>query len=217
MTRNAHFCTLNFCNERKDGIGMELSEFGIGEGISEVIATTQSEKGEPNAAPIGIINRGGYFVRLYKSSKTLSNVLKTHKIAANVSNDAVLFVISAFKNLSREHFTRFQGFPVLRDADAWVIFKCEPACNGEDFFEFKLEVQAARVNRKGVRAINRGLNAIIEATILATRLKVNENDTKEGQKQHILRKIAYYEGIVEKCGGEREKEAMKILKMFVMR
>ena len=98
-----------------------------------------------------------------------------------------------------------------------VIFKCEPACSGEDFFEFKLKVQAAKVNRKGVRAINRGLNAIIEATILATRLKVNENDTKEGQKQRILREIAYYEGIVEKCGGEREKEAMKILKMFVMR
>jgi len=205
------------CSERKDGIGMELSGYGIGEGISEVIATTQSEEGEPNAAPIGIINRKGYFVRLYKGSKTLSNVLKTHKIAANVSNDAVIFVISAFKNLSREYFTRFQGFPVLRDADAWVIFKCEPASSGEDFFEFKLKVQAAKVNRKGVRAINRGLNAIIEATILATRLKVNENDTKEGQKQHILRKIAYYEGIVEKCGGEREKEAMKILKMFVMR
>jgi len=66
-----------------------------------------------------------------------------------------------------------------------------------------------------VRAINRGLNAIIEATILATRLKVNENDTKEGQKQRILRKIAYYDGIVEKCGGEREKEAMKILKKHV--
>ena len=200
------------CSERKDGIGMELSEYGIGEGISEVIATTQSEEREPNAAPIGIINRKGYFVRLYNGSKTLSNVLKTHKIAANVSNDAVLFVISAFKNLSREHFTRFQGFPVLRDADAWVIFKCEPACSGEDFFGFKLKVQAAKVNRKGVRAINRGLNAIIEATILATRLKVNE---KGGQKQRILREIAYYEGIVEKCGGEREKEAMKILKMLM--
>ena len=202
------------CSERKDGIGMELSEYGIGEGISEVIATTQSEEGEPNAAPIGIINREGYFVRLYNGSKTLSNVLKTHKIAANVSNDAVLFVISAFKNLSREYFTRFQGFPVLRDADAWVIFKCEPASSGNDFFEFKLKVQAAKVNKRCVRAINRGLNAIIEATILATRLKVNE---KGGQKQHILRKIAYYERIVEKCGGEREKKAMKILKMFVMR
>jgi len=209
-----HTLITRICSERKDGIGMELSEYGIGEGISEVIATTQSEEGEPNAAPIGIINREGYFVRLYKGSKTLSNVLKTHKIAANVSNDAVLFVISAFKNLSREYFTRFQGFPVLRDADAWVIFKCEPASSGNDFFEFKLKVQAAKVNKRYVRAINRGLNAIIEATILATRLKVNE---KGGQKQHILRKIAYYEGIVEKCGGKREKEAMKILKMFVMR
>ena len=179
-----------------------------------MIATTQSEKGEPNAAPIGIINHERYFVRLYKGSRTLSNVLKTHKIAANVSNDAVLFVISAFKNLSREYFTRFQGFPVLRDADAWVIFKCEPASSGNDFFEFKLKVQAAKVNKRYVRAINRGLNAIIEATILATRLKLYANDSDDAK---ILEKINYYEGIVEKCGGEREKEAMKILKMFVMR
>ena len=189
----------------------ELSEFGIGEGISEVIATTESEKGEPNAAPIGIINRGRYFVRLYKGSKTLSNVLKTHKIAANVSNDALLFVISAFQNLSEAHFTRFQGFPVLRDADAWVIFKCEPTSSGNDFFEFELRAQAAKVNKRYVRAINRGLNAIIEATILATRLKLYANNCNDA----ILEKINYYEGIVEKCGGEREKEAMKMLKMLV--
>ena len=58
---------------------MNLREAGIGEGISEVIVTTQSVSGVPNAAPIGIIaitseSGSNFFVRLYRGSKTLSNV-----------------------------------------------------------------------------------------------------------------------------------------------
>jgi len=65
---------------------MNLNEAGINEGISEVIVTTKSTSEEPNAAPIGIItitsedeNENKYFLKLYKGSKTLSNVLETNK------------------------------------------------------------------------------------------------------------------------------------------
>ena len=52
---------------------MNLQEAGIGEGISEVIVTTQSAAGMPNAAPVGIITelddeqqgKATHFVKLY--------------------------------------------------------------------------------------------------------------------------------------------------------
>ena len=107
---------------------MNLKEAGIDEGISEVIVTTKSASDKPNAAPIGIITitnngKNNYFVKLYKGSKTLSNVMATNTLAANVTDDAVLFVKSGFANLNEAHSSLFTGLPVLKEAKSWIIFK----------------------------------------------------------------------------------------------
>ena len=104
---------------------MDLKEAGLCEGISEVIATTRSASGVPNAAPIGILTReGNFFVKLYKGSQTISNVLVKKELAANVTDDAVLFVKAAFATLSENYFSLFCGFPVLKEANSWIIFEC---------------------------------------------------------------------------------------------
>ncbi|MHC1635016.1 MAG: DUF447 domain-containing protein [Candidatus Methanospirareceae archaeon] len=186
----------------------DIKEAGIGEGISEVIVTTKSTHGEPNAAPIGIINaRGEYFIRLYEGSKTISNIKETGKLAANVTDDAIIFVQSALGRLNNSYFSLFLGFPVLKDANSWILFKSN-FVKGSNLKIFKIEPFAVKINKRGVRAINRGLNAVIEATILATRYVIAENEKK---KEKIRRLIEYYNGIVSKCGGEREKEAMRLL------
>jgi hypothetical protein len=196
---------------------MDLKEAGIGEGISEVIVTTKSASGEPNAAPIGIItitsedeNENNYFVKLYKGSKTLSNVMETNKLAANVTDDAVLFVKAAFGNLNKAHFSLFSGFPVLKEAISWILFDCafsEKKSESEKFL-FQLTPIAVKINRKEVKAINRGLNAVIEAAILATRYAITED---KREKEELKKLMELYASIVEKCGGRREKEALKIL------
>ncbi len=56
---------------------------------------------------------------------------------------------------------------------------------------------------------------MIEATILATRyLRVND----EREKEELKKQMERYAKIVEKCGGHREKEAIRILeeKSFVI-
>ncbi len=202
---------------------MHPKEAGIGEGISEVIVTTQSVSGVPNAAPIGIItatnnnnskgkdeNENNYFVKLYKGSKTLSNVQETNKLAANVTDDAVLFVKAAFEPLTESQFSLFYGFPVLKEANSWILFDCTFSEKKSESwnFVFQLTPLAVKINRKEVKAINRGLNAVIEAAIIATRYTIMEDgrDRAEREKQ-----MALYARIVEKCGGRREKEALKIL------
>jgi hypothetical protein len=194
---------------------MDLKEAGIGEGISEVIVTTKSASGEPNAAPIGIItvtngDENNYFVKLYKTSKTLSNVLETNNLAANVTDDAVLFVKAAFENLNEDHFSFFSNFPVLKEAKSWILFNSAFIGKRSEFgkFLFQLTPIAVKINRKEVNAINRGLNAVIEAAILATRYALTED---KREKEELKKLMELYADIVEKCGGRREKEALNIL------
>ncbi len=194
---------------------MNLKEAGIAEGISEVIVTTKSGAGEPDAAPIGVItvtnDENKYFVKLYEGSKTLSNVLETNKLAVNVTDDAVLFVKAAFERLNEVHFSLFHGFPVLKEAKSWIIF--DSALIGKRSesgnFLFQLMPNAVKINRKEVKAINRGLNAVIEAAVLATRYAITED---KREKEEMRKKMKLYDAIVEKCGGRREKEAFGILR-----
>ena len=60
------------------------------------------------------------------------------------------------------------------------------------------------VLRRDCRAINRGFNAVIEATVHATRYVLN-------RREDLLDKIKYYGGIIDRCGGKREREAYKLL------
>ena len=194
----------------------DLKEVGIGEGISEVIVTTRSASGKPNAAPIGIITTVNeeqgeikHFIKLYKGSQTLSNVRETNTLAANVTDDAVLFVKAAFENLNETYFSAFEGMPVLTEAQSWIVFTSVLAEESSEYFLFRVTPKAVEINRKEVMTINRGLNAVIEATILATRLNITKN---EQEKEEIKKMSERYAEIVKKCGGLREKEAMEILK-----
>ncbi len=194
---------------------MDLKEAGIDEGISEVIVTTKSASGKLNAAPIGIITttsedktKNNHFVKLYEGSKTLSNLLETNKLVANVTDDAVLFVKAAFDNLDETHFSLFSGFQVLKEAKSWILFQSVLAEESSEFYLFQLTPITVKINRKEVKAINRGLNAVIEATILATRYDVIED---EREKEELKKLMVHYAGVVKKCGGRREKEAMEIL------
>lgn len=212
---------------------MDLKVAGISEGISEVIVTTRlAATGKPNAAPIGIITttatdvsnveRGEieieHSVKLYKGSQTLFNVLETNRLAANVTDDPVLFVKAAFENLNEADYSTFAGMPVLAEAQSWIIFSSDLVEESSEYFLFRVRQRAVKIRRKEVKAINRGLNAVIEATVLATRLNGNGNKTEDRDKDNdkrernkLKRLIEHYARIVRKCGGRREKDAMGII------
>ncbi len=193
---------------------MDLEAAGIGEGISEVIVTTKSGVGAPNAAPIGLITHRteagdlSYSVKLYRGSRTLANVLETGTLAVNVTDDVVIFVTAAFEDLRAASFTYFAAVPVLTAANAWIVFSVTSKEEHADYVRFLLCPQGVMINRRAVTAINRGRNAVLEAAVIATRIHRTEDARARAEMRE---QVKNYGSIVTKCGGPREKEAMRIL------
>jgi hypothetical protein len=168
-----------------------------------VIFTTISTDGVPNAAPIGLHKKNGrFFARIY-NSKTLDNIMGKKAVAANIVDDPFLFVESALSDPNQDNFDLIGGFPVLKDAQGWIIFDCKIR-KGETISVVELSPVEAQIKRRQIKTINRGFNAVIEATVEATRYVVLKD-------KKYLDRIEYYDTIVQKCGGPEEKEAMKLL------
>jgi hypothetical protein len=174
----------------------------IKEGITEAVVTTVSKNGVPNAAPMGIVRRGNrYFVRMYSDTTTFRNASGTGYLVANFTADARIYVLSAFKDLPPDQFQFEEGMvpPRLKDAAGWAYFRCKA---GE---VVSLEPINVKIVKCSQPVFNRAFAAVIEATIIGTRLRFYKGD--EG-----IKKIREHEGIVKKCGSPTDVEAMKILK-----
>lgn len=179
-----------------------LDDLGILDGINEIIATTEMD-GRINAAPLGIIRNGDeLYIRLFMGSHTYENILATGWFVANVIHDAWLFAETALEDLTENHFMRREGMPVLKDAEAWGLFKCEPFAL--DIIIAKVELVSGEVLRKDFRAFNRGANLVVEAAVAATRYLALRTDTYYEEMMKLQR-------IINRCGGPREREAMERL------
>jgi hypothetical protein len=179
-----------------------MEELGIQDGINEVIATT--EKTEViNAAPLGIIRDGDtLYIRLFLGTHTYNNILENGWFVANIIHDSWLFAETALVDLSQDYFVRRDGLPVLKDAEAWCLFKCQAV--PLDIVIAKIEPVKREVLRRDFRAFNRGANLVVEAAIAATRYRALRTDSYYEEIMKIKR-------IVDRCGGPRDREAMERL------
>lgn len=188
----------------------DLSSFGFEEGIFETIVTTGFAV--PNAAPIGIIRKGGKsIIRLFKGSHTWENVTKERYLAANVVYDPLLLVRSTFFDLDPSEFGSVdvdgRKFPVLKEAAAWVAFECVNIKNtGQALVGDLVFLGSGRRNEgKSILPVpNRGFNAVLEAAVHATRYQLSGDEK-------YLELIRHYETLASKCGGEKERQAMDLL------
>lgn len=162
---------------------------------------------------MGIIRRQDtVLIRLFKGSKTYQNILAENFLVANVTNDPVLFVKCTFSDIEPDDIETISSpgreFPVLKAAQSWVAFECINTKIAPEALIAELRPVRGHVNSFCPKAPNRGFNAILEATIHATRYKI------DGDEKYI-KLIKFYEDIINKCGGEREKEALKLLHTFL--
>jgi uncharacterized protein len=174
----------------------------IKEGITEAIVTTVSKSGIPNAAPMGIVRKGGkYLIRMYTDTATFRNVSDTGYLVANFIADPRVYVISAFQDLPPEYFQFEEGMvpPRLREAAGWAYFKCQV----KDVVN--MEPVSVKVAKCTLPVFNRAFGAVIEATIVGTRLRFYKGNAG-------INKIHEYEDIVKKCGSPADIEAMRKLK-----
>ncbi|HYA61318.1 MAG TPA: DUF447 domain-containing protein [Candidatus Acidoferrum sp.] len=184
---------------------MEGIEFPLG--ISEIIATTKNERF--NAAPMGVINRGGLFIKMYKNTHTFLNVKNNGMLVANLISNPLLYVKAAFEDLEEEYFYEDEGAPILKEAYAWLEFKCAVVEEKHQKTALiRLTAQRWKILGRSVRPVSRGFNAVIEATVYGTRYIVF-GDTQ------CLKTIDYYENLVKKCGGLEERKAMSALRKYL--
>ena len=203
----------------ESGILKTAENFGLTEGISELILTTKNAKDDKisaNAAPIGIIQKNGkLFLRLFKGSKTYENLKREDFFAANITDDSVLYAKSTFYDLDESQFeckeyqplsTLAEKIPALKKADRVVLFKCVGRKETEDLLIIDVEPIEFVIQNAGKSGfiVNRGFNAVIEACIYMTRYELTKN-------QEYADKIYQMQEIVLKCGRAEDKEAFEII------
>lgn len=177
------------------------------EGINEVIGTTRL-----NAAPMGVIRRDRCSLVLFRGSRTASNVERDGWFVANIANDPVLYVESAFSDIAPERFVEIEAGGIamqrLDSAEAYVAFAATVERSTEDRLLVALEPLGEEVIRSVVRPVNRGFNAVIEATVHATRY-IRTHDPQ------LKALIDHAATLIQRCGGPREWEALGMLLGFI--
>jgi len=177
-------------------------------GINEVIATTLF-----NAAPMGIhFREGNASMVLFPGSNTAENIERDGWVVANFVQDPVVYVRTAFEDLPRNSFIEepvsAKTITRLAGADAWAAFTATIVRRTNESMMVRLTLEKEIIEEVALHPVNRGFNSIIDATVYATRYNKN-------QDPELKRLIDYHMGIVRKCGGKRELEALELLKKYM--
>ncbi|WNY24569.1 DUF447 domain-containing protein [Methanolapillus millepedarum] len=194
-----------------------MSQFGIHEGISEIIAATRnvSEKKEDtclfNAAPIGIIWKNDkMFLRLFPGTQTYENLMREEYFTANVTTDSVLYVNSTFYDLDDSEFSTldFSGtiVPALKGTDRYVVFRCVNRLLAQGSMIIDIEPVGFKIQTENVGFLpNRGFYSVIEICVHLTRYEKTKDPA-------YIELIKHHWSLVQRCGRKRDKEALSILK-----
>ncbi|HJX56266.1 MAG TPA: DUF447 domain-containing protein, partial [Methanoregula sp.] len=142
-------------------------------GINEVIATTSF-----NAAPMGIHYREGKAgMVLFTGSHTAQNIEHDGWVVANFVYDPVLYVKTAFEDLSHDAFLEevVGGRKMYRLAgtDAWAAFTATLERKTSNTMMVRLVPETEIIEEVALHPVNRGFNSIIDATVHATRYREN--------------------------------------------
>lgn len=172
--------------------------------ITETVATTYDEDGEPNAAPMGVIRDDSIYARLWDGSTTLENVRETNEVVVNFTRDPVVYVEAAMGDGSD-----FVVDGRLRDADGWVRCDARQVKEESDgVTRWRLRERERAVEERVLPRHSRGFASVIEATVHATRLEFKP-ELRELYEHHI--------DVARKCGGDREAEAVERLVRYIER
>lgn len=179
--------------------------------IIESIVTTLNEAGEANFAPMGVtIGEGEIVIRPYTDSATCRNLLATGAALVNLTDNCRLFAESA---ISSPQFPTFAAelVPgrVLTDACSYYECSVMHADVAPPRATFRCKIVKKGVLREFI-GFNRAKNAVIEAAILATRVRFLGVEA-------ILDEYRRLAVIVQKTGGEQETCAMQYLQDYVER
>jgi len=177
--------------------------------IIETIFSTVDKAGEPNFAPMGIERNGEIvLVRPYRSSKTYTNLLSSGFGVANFSDDVLAYVRCGLLHKKLPFFPASGGPGVVfQEACSWLELAVISKGGSDERAEFQCRVLFKGWQRD-FPGFCRAKNAVIEATIMATRLAFCN-------RQKVAEDLNHYIKIVEKTGGENEKQAIQLVYDYI--
>lgn len=177
--------------------------------IIEGIVTTRNADGTTNVAPMGprVDANGELLLRPFSSSQTYKNLRARGEGVFHVTDDVLLIARAAIEPVS-PLLCECGGVAVPRLADCvrWQSFRVESA----DWSE-RAEIRTATVASESVRdwvGLNRAKHAVIEATILATRVHLIARD-------EIIRQMQALRPLIEKTAGEAEVAAFELIETYI--
>lgn len=175
-------------------------------GVTESLVSTMGPNGRWNVAALGLhasADEGPVSATTWGRTRTWRNFTERGEGYVQFTSDPTDFVEAALT-------IREESDPVLASADAWARVDATRADDGVDgeteWVEWELRPIESAVERERVPTINRGFNAVVEATVAASRLDVPAYETTA-----LLERLAHLESVVDACGGDREREAFATL------
>jgi hypothetical protein len=176
-------------------------------GVTETVVTTLGPNDRWNLAALGVLAGDPATARTWGRTRTRRNFADRGEGYVHFTRNPVVFVDAACS-------IREQDDPVIDGADAWVRVEVDRVREGTDdgteWVEWALTPRESAVERRTVPTTNRGYNAVVEATVAASRLDV------QGYDEGVLRKrLTYFADVVERCGGDRELAALDRLRGHV--
>ena len=178
--------------------------------IIETIFSTVDAEGMPNFAPMGV-EWGEEFctVRPYRTTRTCGNLNASGIGVVNITDNVLSYVQTAlYDGVLPFQPARVVEGVVFVQACSWRELEVVESGGSEARAEFRCRVMHAE-RRKDFLGFCRAANAVLEATILATRLDRNE-------RSWVNERMVDFDRIVEKTGGVIEKEAMQLVRNFVL-
>jgi hypothetical protein len=181
--------------------------------ILEGIVTSLNSQGNLNIAPMGpIVDESLTWLHLrpFQTSTTFRNLKESGCGVFHVVDDVLLIAQAALNRLPEHVPTRpaseIAG-QVLESACRWHEFRVETLDDSQDRSEIRCRVvHTGRL--RDFFGFQRAKHAVLEATILATRLHLIS-------REEIATRLADLRIIVGKTAGPREFEAMELVEEFV--
>jgi uncharacterized protein len=173
--------------------------------IRECIVTTLDSEGRVHIAPLGLIEDGeGWVIAPFRPSTTLENLGTVPFAVANFTDDVLVFAgcLTGNKDWPTRAATHVPG-AVLEGALAHLELAVERVEEDELRPRFHCRIAHA-ASHAPFKGFNRAQGAVIEAAILASRLKMLP-------REKVEQELAYLQIAVEKTAGPREHEAWRIL------
>jgi hypothetical protein len=177
--------------------------------IIETIVTSTGPSGSINFAPMGVEWQDDALVlKPFLETTTFRNVSAGRAAVVNLTDDVMLFARAALSD------PQFPSFPAV--VVRGVVL--EAACSWREVEVVSVDDApprsriVTRVVHRGFRrefiGFNRARNAVLEATILATR-------THLLPMEQIREELARLQVVVDKTAGPREQEAMAFVTEYV--